>query len=314
MEASELSRRMADFVLVASETLRDVKDLTEQQVKHWIVTPFLVALGWDPRDKKQVFLDYPVGKSGEHADYALLDQKGKARVLVDVRAPGESGTESDEAVAKAKSVDAPIVVVTNGQEFSVWYVDGSESATPLTVLTLKDLPENSEALLGLSGDYRGSETGIQLLRRVAIRQAVLQLLEENSERTFDALVGWVRGQVAPAGGLDELSDQSIRDATLMWLTDEHLAMPAFMPPADRIKHAELRVTTVRDWDQFPRGPPGTFQYRFDTAKTLDVRQGAKEVREALRNQGLRTATATAFGGFYSSLRNRAGLAAASPSS
>jgi hypothetical protein len=307
MEATELSHRMGDFYLVATETLRDVKDLTEQQLKHWIVSPFLVALGWDPRDKKQVFLDYPIGKSGEVVDYALLDGAGRPRILVDVRGPRESGTDADEAVKMARTVGAPIAIVTNGQEFSVWHVTEADSPTPLTVLTLKDLPENAEALLGLSGDYRGSETGIQQLRRVAIRQAVLQLLEENSERTFDALIGWVKLQVAPNGGLDELSDQAAREATLMWLTDEHLTMPAFAPPSDSLKHSDLRATTVKDWEQFPRGPPGTFQYRFDTTKTLDVRQSAKEVREALRNQGLRTGTATSFGGFYSSLRTRAGL-------
>jgi len=307
MEASELSRRLADFYLVASETQRDVKDLTEQQVKHWIVSPFLSALGWDPRDKKQVFLDFPVGRDGEHVDYALLDAAGRPRILVDVKAPEEPGTDSDAVVKMARSVNAPVAIVTNGQEFSVWYVSDSETPTPLTVLTLKDLPENGEALLGLGGDYRGSETGIQQLRRVAIRQAVLQLLEENSERTFDALVAWVRNQVAPTGGLDELSEGAVREATLMWLTDEHLALPAFAPAENRLKNHELRVTSVRDWEPFPRGPPGTFQYRFDTTKTLDVRQSAREVREVLRNQGLRTHTATAFGGFYSALRVKANL-------
>jgi hypothetical protein len=309
MEANELSRRMGDFYLVANETLHDVKDLTEQQIKHWIVSPFLVALGWDPRDKKQVFLDYPVGKDGQqHADYALLDGQGRPRILVDVRRPGESATEAEEPAKMAKAVSAPLVLVTNGQEFSLWHLaPDQESPTPLTVLTLKDLPENGEALLGLSGDFRGSETGIQQLRRVAIRQAVLQLLEENSERTFDAVVNWVRTQVAPNGGLDDLSDQAVREATLLWLTDEHLNLPAFAPAADRVKPGDLRVTAARDWEPFPRGPPGTFQYRFDSGKTLDVRQSAREVREALRNQGLRTATATSFGGFYGALRQRAGL-------
>jgi hypothetical protein len=306
MESNELSRRLADFFIVANETLRDVKELTDQQVKHWIVSPFLVALGWDPRDKKQVFLDFPVGKN-QHADYALLDAHGQPRVLVDVRRPGESATDPDEAGKMAQEVKSPLLLITNGQEFSLWHLTGGDAPTPLTVLTLKDIPESSEALLGLTADYRGSDTGIQLLRRVAIRQAVLQLLEENSERTFEALAGWVRGQVAPNGGLDEISEQAVREATLMWLSDEHLTLPMFAGPTDQVKHSDLRITSIKDWEQFPRGPLGTFQYRFDTAKTLDVRQNAKEVREAMRNQGLRTGTATAFGGFYSALRSRAGL-------
>ena len=83
-------------------------------------------------------------------------------------------------------------------------------------------------------------------------------------------------------------------------------MPAFQPKEGK-RIQDLRTTTPRDWESFPRGPPGTFQYKYDTSKILDLRQGAKEVREQLRLQGLRTPTATSFGGFYHALRHRAGL-------
>lgn len=311
MDASELSRRMEDFYLVANETLRDVRDLTEPQVKHWIVSPFLVALGWDPRDKRQVFLDFPVGKDGAHADYALLDAQGHPRIIVDARRPGESSSEPEPAAGFAKTVGAPLALITNGQEFSLWQVTAGDP-TPLLGLALKDLPANGETLLGLTADYRGSDSGIQLLRRIAIRQAVLQLLEDNSERSFDAIVDWVMAQVAPKGGLDDTTQQAVRDATLLWLTDEHHNLLPTGAEGGRIRHDDLRITAAKDWDPFPRGPPGTYQYRYDTAKTLDVRQTAREVRDAMRHQGLRTATATAFGGFYSALRSRAGLPAAIP--
>jgi hypothetical protein len=150
-----------------------------------------------------------------------------------------------------------------------------------------------------------SDSGIQQLRRSAIRLAVLQMLEDNAEKTFDALVDWVQAQVAP-GALDDTTQQAIRDATLIWLTEEHLSMPAFQP-AEGLRMHELTSTTPRDWDPFPRGPSGTFQYKYDSTKTLDLRQSAKEVREQLRLQGLRTPNATSFGGFYHSLRTRAGL-------
>ena len=64
MEAVDLSRRMADFGQVAGEVLRDVQDVTEQQIRHWIVNPYLVALGWDPHDKRQVYPDYPAKGDG----------------------------------------------------------------------------------------------------------------------------------------------------------------------------------------------------------------------------------------------------------
>jgi hypothetical protein len=132
------------------------------------------------------------------------------------------------------------------------------------------------------------------------------MLEENSEKTFDAMVNWVQSQVAP-GALDETTDHAIREATMIWLTEEHFSMPAFAPSQEGRRHTDLRPTTARDWEPYPRGPAGAFQYKFDTRKTLDLRQSPKEVREALRVQGLRTPTATAFGGFYYSLRRRAGL-------
>ncbi len=274
MEATDLTRRMGDFYLVASEVLRDVGDITEQQISHWIVNPFLVSLGWDPHDKKQVYLDYPVKPEG-HVDYALLDGQGHPRLIVEVRRPSKpTTTDAGDAVKKARAVDAPLALITNGQEFSLWYVAGDEAPTPLFVFRLKELADNPEALLGLTADYRLSETGINQLRKSAIRFAVLQMLEDNSEKTFDAMVNWVQSQVAP-GALDDTTSAAIREATMIWLTEEHLTMPAFAPAADAKRHHELRSTTPKDWEPFPRGPSGTFQYRYDSTKTLDLRQSPK---------------------------------------
>jgi len=306
MEAVDLSRRLSDFSQVAAEVLRDVHDVTEQQIRHWIVNPYLVALGWDPHDKKQVFLDYSSpGDRGGHIDYALLNADGKPGLFLDVRERTANVTEPGSITEAAKAAKVPLVLLTNGREFSLWYVAGDEPAAPLFVLALKDLSDNSESLLGLSAEYRLSQTGIEQLRRSAIRLAVLQMLEDNAEKTFDALVDWVQAQVAP-GALDDTTVQAIRDATLIWLTEEHLTMPAFQPTEGKRLH-ELTPTTPKDWDPFPRGPSGTFQYKYDSTKTLDLRQSAKEVREQLRLQGLRTPNATSFGGFYHSLRARAGL-------
>ena len=305
MEAVDLSTRLTEFSQVAGEVLRDVEDVTEQQIRHWIVNPFLVALGWDPHDKKQVFLDFPAKSGNGPVDYALLNAEIQPRLFLDVRERTANVSDAGEVAEQAKQARVPLALITNGREFSLWYVTASEPPVPLFVLPLKDLPNNSESLLGLTADYRLSDTGIQHLRRSAIRLAVLVMLEENAEKTFDALVDWVQGQVAP-GALDETTSQAIRDATMIWLTEEHLTLPAFQPAEGKRLH-ELRPTTAKDWEPFPRGPNGTFQYRFDTTKTLDLRQSPKEVREQLRLQGMRTPTATAFGGFYHALRARAGL-------
>jgi len=308
MEAVDLSRRLNDFSQLAGEVLRDVQDVTEQQIRHWIVNPFLVALGWDPHDKKQVYLDFPVHGGEGHADYALFNADGQPRLFLDVRERTANVSEAGEVADQAKRSKVPLVLITNGREFSLWFVPKEEAAAPLFVLPLKDLPENAESLLGLTSEFRLSETGIQQLRRSAIRLAVLVMLEENAEKTFDALVDWVQSQVAP-GALDETTGQAIRDATMIWLTEEHLTMPAFQPAEGKRIH-ELHPTTAKDWEQFPRGPSGTFQYKYDSTKTLDLRQDPKEVREQLRLQGLRTPTATSFGGFYYALRTRAGLTSA----
>ena len=306
MEAVDLSRRLGDFGLVAGEVLRDVRDITGQQIRHWIVNPFLVALGWDPHDKRQVFLDFTVGGTDQHADYALLNADGQPRLFLNVRERTANVTEPGKIADLAREAKVPLVLLTNGHEFSLWYVDPTEAPAPLFLLPLKDLSDNSESILGLTSEYRLSDTGIQQLRRNAIRLAVLQMLEDNSEKTFDALVGWVQSQVAP-GALDATTEHAIRDATMLWLTEEHLTMPAFQAPEGKHRH-DLRPTTPRDWESFTRGPPGTFQYKFDSEKILDLRQGPKEVREQLRQQGFRTPTATSYGGFYHALRTRAGLA------
>jgi hypothetical protein len=307
MEAVDLSRRLNDFSQVAQEVLRDVPEVTEQQIRHWIVNPFLVALGWDPHDKRQVYLDFPVKAGSGPVDYALFNADSQPRLFLDVRERTANVTDIGEVAEQAKDAKVPLALLTNGKEFSLWHVSQGEPPAPLVVLSLPELSDNSESLLGLTVEFRLSDTGIEQLRRSAIRLAVLQMLEENTEKTFDALVGWVRGQVAP-GALDETTEDAIRDATMLWLTEEHLMLPGFAPSDGKRPH-ELRSTTTKDWEPYPRGPAGTFQYKYDSAKILDLRQGAKEVREQLRNQGLRTPTATAFGGFYHALRARAGLSA-----
>jgi len=307
MEAVDLNRRLIDFGQVAGEVLRDVQDVTEQQIRHWIVNPFLEALGWDPHDKRQVFLDYHAAGRRETVDYALLDGEARPKLFLDVRERSASVTELGPIGDQAKEARVPLILLTNGRAFSLWFVAPDEAASPLFVLSLEELASNADGLVGLTVEFRLSDTGIQQLRRSALRLAVLQMLEENAEKTFDALVSWVQGQVAP-GALDDVTEQAIRDATMLWLTEEHLTLPPFAPTDGR-RPADLRVTTPRDWEPFPRGPPGTFQYKYDTAKILDLRQGAKEVREQLRVQGLKTPTATSFGGFYHALRARAGLSA-----
>lgn len=305
MEAADLNRRLVDFGQVAGEVLRDVQNVTEQQVRHWIVNPFLTALGWDPHDKHQVFLDYAGPGSSDPVDYALLNAEGHPKLFLDVRERssnvGEIGTMGD--LAKASNV--PLVLLTNGTSFSLWYIGSGGAPVALFALPLDQLPVHADNLVGLTADYRLSESGIHELRRTALRLAVLQMLEENSEKTFDALVGWVQSQIAP-GELDGTTEEAIRDATMLWLTEEHTGLPG-VPGADGRRTHDLRVTTPKDWESFPRGPPGTFRYKYDTSKTLDLRLSAREVREQMRHQGLKTPTATSFGGFYHALRAKASL-------
>ncbi len=305
MEASDLHRHLVEFNQVAGEVLRDVQNVTEQQVRHWIVNPFLTALGWDPHDKRQVFLDFPASGGKQRVDYALLNADGKPRLFLEVRERSANVSEVGPLGEIARKEEVPLVLLTNGSSFSLWYVGTGGTAAPLFVLALDQLSGYAEGLVGLSADYRMSDSGIHELRRSALRLAVLQMLEQNSEKTFDALVTWVQGQVAP-GKLDATTEEAIRDATMLWLTEEHANLPGFAHPDGKRFH-DLRATTPKDWETFPQGPPGTFRYKYDNAKTLDLRQGAKEVREQLRVQGLKTPNATSFGGFYHALRARAGL-------
>ncbi|HUI38451.1 MAG TPA: hypothetical protein VLY85_02350, partial [Thermoplasmata archaeon] len=110
MDATDLQNRLKEFQATANEVLSEVKDITPQQIKHWIVSPLLVALGWDPHDKRQVYLDFPIKKGDGHADYALLDPAGKPKLVLEVY--GEKTavrTAAQGAAEKAKSVEAPLV-------------------------------------------------------------------------------------------------------------------------------------------------------------------------------------------------------------
>ena len=169
METNDLSRSLSDFGQVAGEVLRDVKDITEQQIRHWIVNPFLTSLGWDPHDKRQVFLDYVTPGRKDPVDYALLDATGKPKLFLDVRERSASVTEAGTIADRAKEAHVPLILLTNGRAFSLWFVPPDEAATPLLVLSLEELALNAEGLLGLTAEYRLSDSGILQLRRSAIR-------------------------------------------------------------------------------------------------------------------------------------------------
>ena len=309
MEASDLDRRLAEFSQGAGELLRDPEHVTDQQVRHWIVNPFLSALGWNPDDKHSVFLDFPV-PNGRPVDYALLGSDGRPRLFLELRPrQGALGEVGDVAEA-AKGAGVPLVLLTNGATFSLWHTGGSGSAALLFSLTLDQLPGYAAGLAGLTEAYRLSDSGVHELRRSALRLAALRMLDQNAEKTFDALVTWVQGQVAP-GELDATTEEAIQEATMLWLTEEPGSLPG-LGALDGKRGHELRGTAPKDWESFPQGPLGTFRYKYDTTKTLDLRQSAKEVREQLRVQGLKTTSATAFGGFYHALRVRAGLGHAEP--
>ena len=107
---------------------------TEQQIRHWIVNPFLVALGWDPHDKKQVYFDFPV-KGGEgHVDYALLDSEGApAPILGCPRTTGTSPRWETSPTMRS----TPRFRSSCSQTADLLYVSANDAPAPLFVLPLK---------------------------------------------------------------------------------------------------------------------------------------------------------------------------------
>lgn len=107
----------------------DCKNVNEDQVRSFLVIPFLLALGWS---EQQLFLEYKIGK--KKADIVCFDKPchrtdKKAQILVEVKKLSEGLNNAiDQAFFYAKNLgNVKTICVTNGFCYQIYDTDFSDN-------------------------------------------------------------------------------------------------------------------------------------------------------------------------------------------
>ena len=117
-------RLLADYYLKNF----DWRNINEDQVRTFLVIPFLLAMGWS---EQQLFLEYKIGR--KKADIVCFDKpihssEKKAKILIEVKKLSEGLNYAiDQAFAYAKALgDVKTICVTNGFCYQIYDLDYSE--------------------------------------------------------------------------------------------------------------------------------------------------------------------------------------------
>lgn len=115
-----------DFLSSIKELADSVRELsnhnyTEEATKHAFVLPFIHCLGYNIFNPNEVLPEMVcdlVGKQGEKIDYALIDENGKANILIECKAHRQPLSLHTCQLARYFGVsDAKIGILTNGAEY-----------------------------------------------------------------------------------------------------------------------------------------------------------------------------------------------------
>src|SRR4030067_2953779 len=93
----------------------------EDEVKGYLIEPFLKALLWDPTDPNFVRRQYPVtmGSETKKVDYALMSGDSPACV-VEAKAGEIDVSDARQALSYARNLDVSWAMVTNGQRVCLY--------------------------------------------------------------------------------------------------------------------------------------------------------------------------------------------------
>ena len=185
---------------------RNLREYDEANTKQAVVLPVLDALGWDIFDVDEVEPEYRIeGKSA--VDYALKGEDGRAKVFIEVKAPGERLEGHQEQLLKyAFKEGVELAVLTNGLE---WWM----------YLPIRKVRWRERRFLALDlggGDAEAVAEGLTrflLKERVLSGEALKDAEKLHSERAVEEAIlrTWEAILSEPDGELVRLLGERVRE-------------------------------------------------------------------------------------------------------
>lgn len=194
----EVTRRVQQ----AREKLERGVLVNENAVTNGVILPILQVLGWDVFDTQVVAPQYPA--EGGRADLALCCWPNKPAVLIEVKQAGREKGAERQLFRYAFERGIPMVVLSNGQEWSIYLPgepghyeerrvckldflerEAEDLATSLMRYLSYDGTKSGDALKNARTDYAGVSRTREIARQLPA--AWRQLLERPDDLLVDLL-------------------------------------------------------------------------------------------------------------------------------
>ena len=276
----------------------------EDEVKGYLIEPFLKALLWDPTDPNFVRRQYPVtmGSETKKVDYALMSGDSPACV-VEAKAGEIDVSDARQALSYARNLDVSWAMVTNGQRICLYGTEfyKSENIMNALVMDIAISPESIDVSLDslkyLANGTLDSEEVYEMFKTLNERRALLIFLQSEKDTLVKVIAKWIEERWGK-GSVDEV-----------------LLCASLESVFGRIERIELEplssptgsIVVASDWKYRRDLGGGIFELKTDSSKRIDISQPGPDVERQLEKLGLRVSTKSAFGGFYYNLRREAGL-------
>jgi predicted type IV restriction endonuclease len=279
----------------------------EDEVKGYLIEPFLKALLWDPTDPNFVRRQYPVtmGSETKKVDYALMSGDSPACV-VEAKAGEIDVSDARQALSYARNLDVSWAMVTNGQRVCLYGTEfyKSENIMNALVMDIAISPDNIDVSLDslryLANGTLDSEEVYEMFKSLNERRALLVFLQSEKDTLVKVIAKWIEERWGK-GSVDEVSLRASLESVFGRI--ERIEPE----PGKGLFPSTGSIVVASDWKYRRDLGKGIFELKTDSSKRIDISQPGPDVERELEKLGLRVSTKSAFGGFYYNLRREAGL-------
>ena len=307
-----MNEEINDALREYAERVQGYKDKldewNEDEVKGYLIEPFLKALRWDPTKPNLVRRQYPVtmGSETKRVDYALMSEDDPICV-VEAKAGEIDVDASRQALSYAHNLDVPWAIATNGQRLCLYGVEfykKSENIMNALVMDITISPDSIDASIDslkyLANGTLGSEEVYDVFKNFNERLSLLVFLQDKKDALIKVIAKWVEERWGK-GSVDEVLLYASLESVFGRIERIEPKPGKGLPPSTG------SIVVASDWKYRRDLGKGIFELNTDSSKRIDISQPGPDVERQLEKLGLRVSTKSAFGGFYYNLRREAGL-------
>lgn len=241
----------------------------EDEVKGYLIEPFLKALLWDPTDPNFVRRQYPVtmGSETKKVDYALMSGDSPACV-VEAKAGEIDVSDARQALSYARNLDVSWAMVTNGQRVCLYGTEfyKSENIMNALVMDIAISPESIDVSLDslkyLANGTLDSEEVYEMFKTLNERRALLIFLQSEKDTLVKVIAKWIEERWGK-GSVDEVLLCASLESVFGRI--ERIE-PKGLPPSTG------SIVVASDWKYRRDLGKGIFELKTDSSKRIDVSQ------------------------------------------